>query len=329
MVNKEQILNEVLLKMNYNPSMTLKENMELLEQPESVMDRRVGITAKNAEALGMSQGEYEKRVQKVINDKAKSFGKFISDPHVFLPVGAALATIMTGGIAGLVIGGVLELADVALYVKEKDYTSAGIGLVFAMIPGGMLLNKLGVGQITKQEVKVLIKKLKQGLDLTSKEKKIVEAIDNNKQWISKTVAQQSAKVLSRKILAKYTGKKLLIAILYMVKYGLLPYRFGWRVAALGGGFFTALQIGKLLGVGIQGLDYRTVELPREYVTLPKEKKESVKKEVLNQVIEQSPEIKNIAQKETDKIINTSDEQKVEQINQVLLTLEDELDQILN
>jgi hypothetical protein len=329
MVNKEQILNEVLLKMNYNPSMTLKENMELLEQPESVMDRRVGITAKNAEALGMSQGEYEKRVQKVINDKAKSFGKFISDPHVFLPVGAALATIMTGGIAGLVIGGVLELADVALYVKEKDYTSAGIGLVFAMIPGGMLLNKLGVGQITKQEVKVLIKKLKQGLDLTSKEKKIVEAIDNNKQWISKTVAQQSAKVLSRKILAKYTGKKLLIAILYMVKYGLLPYRFGWRVAALGGGFFTALQIGKLLGVGIQGLDYRTVELPREYVTLPKEKKESVKKEVLNQVIEQSPEIKNIAQKETDKIINTSDEQKVEQINQVLLTLDDELDQILN
>ena len=309
--------------------MTLKENIELLEQPESVMDRRVGITAKNAEALGMSQGEYEKRVQKVINDKAKSFGKFISDPHVFLPVGAALATIMTGGIAGLVIGGVLELADVALYVKEKDYTSAGIGLVFAMIPGGMLLNKLGVGQITKQEVKVLIKKLKQGLDLTSKEKKIVEAIDNNKQWISKTVAQQSAKVLSRKILAKYTGKKLLIAILYMVKYGLLPYRFGWRVAALGGGFFTALQIGKLLGVGIQGLDYRTVELPREYVTLPKEKKESVKKEVLNQVIEQSPEIKNIAQKETDKIINTSDEQKVEQINQVLLTLDDELDQILN
>jgi hypothetical protein len=329
MVNKEQILNEVLLKMNYNPSMTLKENIELLEQPESVMDRRVGITAKNAQALGMSQGEYEKRVQKVINDKAKSFGEFISDPHVFLPLGAALATIMTGGIAGLFIGGVLELADVALYLKEKDYTSAGTGLVFAMIPGGMLLNKLGVGQITKQEVKVLIKKLKQGLDLTSKEMKIVEAIDSNKQWIAKTLAQQSAKVLSRKILAKYTGKKLLIAILYMIKYGLLPYRFGWRVAALGGGFFTALQIGKLLGIGIQGLDYRTVELPQEYVTLPKEKKESVKKEVLNQVIEQSPEIKNIAQKETDKIINTSDEQKVEQWNQSLLTLDDELDQIIN
>jgi hypothetical protein len=48
MVNKEQILNEVLLKMSYNPSLTLKENIELLEQPESVMDRRVGITAKNA-----------------------------------------------------------------------------------------------------------------------------------------------------------------------------------------------------------------------------------------------------------------------------------------
>jgi hypothetical protein len=329
MVNKEQILNEVLLKMKYDPSMTLKENIELLEQPESVMDRRVGITAKSAQALGMSQGEYEKRVQKVINDKAKSFGEFISDPHVFLPVGAAVATIMTGGIAGLVIGGVLELADVALYVKEKDYTSAGIGLVFAMIPMGALVNRLGVGQIAKQEVKVLIKKLKEGLDLTSKEKKIVEAIDSNKQWITKTLTQQSAKVLSRKILAKYTGKKLLIAILYMIKYGLLPYRFGWRVAALGGGFFTALQIGKLLGIGIQGIDYRTVELPQEYVTLSKDKKESVRKEVLNQVIEQSPEIKDLAIKETDKIINTSEGQKVEQINRVLLTLDDELDRILN
>jgi hypothetical protein len=329
MVNKEQILNEVLLKMSYNPSLTLKENIELLEQPESVMDRRVGITAKNAEALGMSQGEYEKRVQKVMSDKAESFGEFISDPHVFLPVAAAIATIVTGGMAGLVIAGVLEVADIALYIKEKDYTSAGLGIVFAMIPGGMLLNKLGVGQVTKQEVKVLIKKLKQGLDLTNKERKIIEAIDNNKQWIARTIAQQSAKALSRKILAKYTGRKLLIVILYMIKYGLLPYRFGWRVVALGGGFFTALQIGKLLGIGIKGLDYRTVELPQEYVKLPKQKKESVKKEVLIQVIEQSPEIKNIVQKETDKIINTSDEKKVEQINQVLLTLDEELDQILN
>jgi hypothetical protein len=70
-------------------------------------------------------------------------------------------------------------------------------------------------------------------------------------------------------------------------------------------------------------------IPQEYVKLPKQKKESVKKEVLIQVIEQSPEIKNIVQKETDKIINTSDEKKVEQINQVLLTLDEELDQILN
>ena len=327
MVNREDILKDVLFKMNYNPSKTLVENTKLMEQPEGVMDRRIGITAQNAKAVGMSQGEYEKKLQQQASKSLESFTEFISDPHFFLPASAAVITIMTGGVGGLVIAGVLEVADIALYVKEKDYTSAGIGMVFALIPGSMLIRKLGVGEIAEQEVKVLLKKVSRGLDLTSKEKKIVQSIEQNKSWIAKNVAQQSAKVLSRKILSKYTGKKLLIAILYMIKYGLLPYRFGWRVAALGGGFITAMQLGKILGIAIQGLDYRNVELPENYVKLNPKQKEQVKKDVLQQVIEQSPDIKVIATKEIDGIINTSDEQKVQQINKGLQTLDSELDSI--
>jgi hypothetical protein len=312
MVNNGDILKNVLLKMNYDPSKTLKENIE---------EQSMG---------GMITPQYmsDPKNVKDLRDSFKSIGEFISDPHVFLPIAAAVAGIMTGGVGGLVIGGILELADVALYIKEKDYTSAGIGLVFSLIPMGMLLPKLGVGKIASQEVKVLLNKLKKGLDLTNKEKKIIKSIDENKKWITKTLTQQSSKILSRKILSKYTGKKLLIAILYMVKYGLLPYRFGWRVAALGGGFFTALQIGKILGIAIQGIDYRTVELPVKYTTLPKEKKEVVKKQILKQVTDQSPEIKNIAQNEMDNIINTSDEEKVIQINNSLADLDEELDKII-
>lgn len=328
MVRNPKIVQEILLKMQYNPSMTLKENIQLMEQPESTMDRRTGITSKNAQALGMSQGEYEKQIQKTIDDALKSFGKFVSDPHFFLPAAAAVVTIMTGGVGGLVIAGVLEAADIALYVKEKDYTSAGIGIAFALIPAGMLIRKLGVGEIAEQEVKALLKKLKQGLDLTNKEKKIVQAIEQNKSWIAKNVAQQSAKVLSRKILAKYSGRKLLIAILYMIKYGLLPYRFGWRVAALGGGFITAMQLGKILGIAVQGLDYRNVELPENYAKLDTKQKEQTKKQILIQVVKQSPEIKSVVTKEMDGIINSSDEQKVQQINESLQTLDSELDAIL-
>jgi hypothetical protein len=328
MVNREDILKDVLFKMNYNPSKTLVENTKLMEQPEGVMDRRIGITAQNAKAVGMSQGEYEKKLQQQASKSLESFTEFISDPHFFLPASAAVITIMTGGVGGLVIAGVLEAADIALYVKEKDYTSAGIGMVFAMIPGGMLISKLGVGKITKQEVKILLKKIKEGLDLTNKEKKIVQSIEQNKSWIAKNVAKQSAKVLSRKILTKYTGKKLLIAIFYMIKYGLIPYRFGWRVTALGGGFITAMQLGKILGIGIQGLDYRNVELPENYVKLNPKQKEQVKKDILQQVIEQSPEIKVMATKEVDDIINTSDEEKVKYITIQLEKLDSELDSIL-
>ena len=63
MVKREDILKDVLFKMNYDPSKTLVENRRLMEQPEGVMDRRTGITAQNAKTLGMSQGEYEKNLQ--------------------------------------------------------------------------------------------------------------------------------------------------------------------------------------------------------------------------------------------------------------------------
>lgn len=328
MVNKEDILKDVIFKMNYNPSKTLVENRRLMEQPEGVMDRRTGITAQNAKTLGMSQGEYEKKLQQQASKSLESFTDFVSDPHFFLPASAALLTIMTGGVGGLVIAGILEAADVYLYIKEKKYTDAGIGIVFAMIPGGMLIRRLGVGEIAEQEVKVLLKKIKEGLDFTNKEKKIIESIEQNKSWIAKNVLKQSAKVLSRKILAKYTGRKLLIAILYMIKYGLIPYRFGWRVAALGGAFITAMQLGKILGIGIQGLDYRNVELPENYVKLKPKQKEQVKKDILQQVIEQSPEIKEMTTKEVDAIINTSDEEKVKYINRQLEKLDSELDSIL-
>ena len=47
MVRNEDILKDILLKMNYDPSKTLNENSSILEQPESVTDRRLGIKSKN------------------------------------------------------------------------------------------------------------------------------------------------------------------------------------------------------------------------------------------------------------------------------------------
>lgn len=57
MVRNEQILKDILLKMNYDTSKTLNENSILLEQPESVTDRRLGINGDNATAPS-SSGDY-------------------------------------------------------------------------------------------------------------------------------------------------------------------------------------------------------------------------------------------------------------------------------
>ena len=77
MVNRKDILKDVLFKMNYDPSKTLVENTRLMEQPEGVMDRRTGITAQNAKELGMTQSEYEKKLQQQSSENVKEFGDFI------------------------------------------------------------------------------------------------------------------------------------------------------------------------------------------------------------------------------------------------------------
>ena len=60
MVRNEQILKDILLKMNYDTSKTLNENSILLEQPESVTDRRLGIKGNNekAYATAPSKSDY-------------------------------------------------------------------------------------------------------------------------------------------------------------------------------------------------------------------------------------------------------------------------------
>ena len=233
--------------------------------------------------------------------------------HWLLPLGAFAITVMTGGIGGLVIAGVLEAADIAIYIKEKEYTAAGVGAVFAFIPGLMLANQIPlVRKFTSGQLKVLLNKIKKGLDLSPIEQQLTKQIDINAQWLSKN-ADNFMKIgnLSSKLLSKYTGKKLIAVILYMSKIGLIPWKAGWRVAALGGGLLTFMQIGKILGVEIQGLDYRNVKLPESYTSLSEEKKSTVIKDVQMQIIEQSPEIKEWAEKEMSLIINTLPEQKAE------------------
>jgi hypothetical protein len=324
MVRNEQILKDILLKMNYDPSKTLNENIE--EQ----MGEKQWMTPR-----GMDYKEHIKSLGNVPTPKiVRDFGNWISDPHVFLPLAVIVLTFATGGTAGLVAAGILELADIALYVKERDYTSAGIGAVFVLIPGAQLIRRLGVGEITENQVKTLIKKVSNKLDLTNTEKKILNALDENKNWIKSQILIRTAKGLSQKVviksIAKGSYKAFIYTLLRLSQIGLLSWKFGWRVTALGGILLTSLQIGKILGIAIEGIDYRNVELPESYVNLEPEEKSKVKKEIAKEVVEVAQQ-GNIVAKINDevgfKIAELPNDEKVQEVNIELEDLDGEVDDI--
>ena len=194
----------------------------------------------------------------------------------------------------------------------------------------MLLNKIpAVKQFTSTSLKTFLNKVSKGLNLAPVEKKLAEQISKNAEWLAKN-ADNFAKInnLSSKILSKYTGKKLIGAMLYMAKAGLIPWRWGWKITALGGGFFTLMQIGKILGISIQGLDYRNVQLPDDYANLPEDKKKELQSDIGKQILEQSSEIQESAKKGIAEILNTSEEDKVADYAEALENYDRELDELL-
>lgn len=407
MVRNEDILKDILLKMNYDTSKTLNENELLLSEqddwfkPDPMPRDATYVSPQNLMGGGVDPNRYEgntkprppyicqdvldsnparrrtlllhclpyqsKRATELAKDenfcgslygfagttcKGEKGYKFLygiyeedlEDWHYYhrppsisneawhwiLPIGALAATVLTGGVPALLIAGAFELADVALYVSEKDYESAGIQLAFSIIPGAMLFNKIpAVKQFTSTSLKTFLNKVSKGLNLTPVEKKLAEQISKNAEWLAKN-ADNFTKInkLSSKILSKYTGKKLIGAMLYMAKAGLIPWRWGWKITALGGGFLTLMQIGKILGISIQGLDYRNVQLPDDFANLPEDKKKEIESDIGKQILEQSPEIQESAKKGIAEILNTSEEDKVADYAEALEKYDRELDELL-
>lgn len=327
MVRNEDILKDILLKMNYDTSKTLNENIQEQGSADIFVDQRAMSLA------GIEYNDYKTQQWEASNKALKQIGEWLQDPHVLLPLGALIVTVATGGIGGLVVAGLLEAADVALYIEEGDYTSAGLGAIFLLIPGAQLIRKLGVGEITEKQIKTLINKVSKGLDLNPFERKIIQAIDDNKNWIRPQVLKQTAKGLSKKVLMKSVAKKSAKAFIYtilrMSQMGLLSWKFGWRVAALGGVFLTALQMGKILGVGLENWSRVNVELPDSYVMLDQRQKAEVRKELAQEVIEASYQnnIQTEILKASEEVIDYSSEAKVEEINKTFSKLDEKLDDL--
>jgi len=265
----EKLIQEILLKMNYDPSMTLKENIQLLEQPEGVMDRRTFIASQNAKALGMSQGEYEKKLQQQASKSLDSFKEFITDPHVFLPVAAIGVGLLTGGVGGFVLGGLIELADAAIYYKEGKPEEFGIALVFALIPGIM---KLLPKKFTSEVVKNFLKKLKLGGPLNKIEQELAQWIESNKNWLVRESLKYANRHYIKTLISKCTLRQSIGLMLYLMKLGVISAKYSVMVpvVVVGGGYvlFTIVELASKLGVSIMGVDTRNVKLSPQQEKVP-------------------------------------------------------------
>lgn len=320
MSEKEEIKNIVFL-MNYDRSKTL------LEQGSA--DFRVD--RKSMSMAGVDYEDYRNKLTQDMNDVVD----FFSDPHVLLPLGALVLTIASGGAASPLLAAALagtslalEAADVALYWKEGDHTSAGIGAIFALIPGAQLAKQLGlrfVSEMTEQEIKLFLRKIKEGLDLTNKEKQLLQSINNNKTALRLLTSRQANKAATAQFLYRYSRRKLLSAIAKLKILGIKIHRVGWKITAGGVGFLTVLQMGKILG--LKAAEFTNAELPESYTQLSEEKKEEVKKEINNKLETNSDELREQAYNITVAAIETSDEEKNKQYADALAEQQKLLDEI--
>ena len=127
-------LKQIVVLMNYDRSKTL------LEQPESVMDRRLGITSRNAKALGMTEREYESKVFGI--------GDFDWDHgtsawvEIGLTVGGIILTftpLAPLGVGMVAAGTAIGVADAMVYYSEGDPYMGTMMLALQVIPGGELV----------------------------------------------------------------------------------------------------------------------------------------------------------------------------------------------
>lgn len=121
--------------MLYDRSKTLME-----QKPESVADRQLGITQRNAAALGMDVRDYEKKVFGPVDIDWDDIVEFWSDPHnalMAVEIGAMFIAPFTGPLAPVFLGFSIAagLADSAVYLfRDDDPHSALIAAALVLVP---------------------------------------------------------------------------------------------------------------------------------------------------------------------------------------------------
>jgi hypothetical protein len=174
MNNKQlELLNEIKVKMFYDPSKTLSE--------QTAYERQLDRIFSKPETASKYIEEMARYKHEIIG--LASFGAF------FIPfIGPFLS-----------LG--LELSDAALYAQEGDEYMAGLSLMFSLIPFFEIIP--GAKKFSRDAAAKILKKLRANAKLTPEEKEFVKTLVSNKKVLkTKLLTEVMFKILVKMPISK-------------------------------------------------------------------------------------------------------------------------------
>ena len=231
MVRNEKILREMLLKMNYDSSKTLNENIQEQSRFELDFNRTYSDPKKAAQAN-------------------REMSEFVSEyRHELIDI-ASIGAFFIPGVGPLISLG-LELANSGLYYSEGDKYMAGFSLAFALIPGAELFAKIpSVKKLGRNGLAKLIKKVRAGRKLDDIEMEAFQKIVKESDWIKNTAKSQASIMMkAKKALKKSTLKDLVYNIYRFSKRYPNTFNISRTGLTFGGIWYSYEKLAKMYGFG--------------------------------------------------------------------------------
>lgn len=162
-MSRENIVNEILVKMFYDPSKTLTEQTAFERQ----LDRTFS-TPETAQQYLENIGKYKHEIIQIA-----AIGS------LFIPVVGPLVSLG------------LDLADSALYASEGNKYDAGLMLAFSLIPFGELVSKIpSVKKLGRDGLSKLLKKTRTKSKLSVDEVNALKDLSKEQKWLKSTMTKK-------------------------------------------------------------------------------------------------------------------------------------------
>jgi hypothetical protein len=288
MVRNEQILRDVLLKMNYDSSKTLNENIQEQMGEKPFMTPRGMTYDENLKALG-KDGFKDVDLHSVLG---------------VIEIGTMIIAPFTGPAAPFLYGVSIAagMADAALYYREGDSHSALMMAALTIIPEGKLIGK-GIKSLVakygRKGVQELIEKSSKGAITSAEKKSLQEAM--------KDIAENGA---SYSKLLKVSAKQ-------TIKSTIKNKPLRWLAVFS----YNLSKLGFNIGVNVAGPYIGADKLYLHYYGDDEDRQKSEIRQIADMVANFSGEIYNKLLGRDNEVIDEVPDDKLTQLNKIIVATE--------